>query len=206
MSEETAVSLDRLPRTAKGLKTRRAMLDAAALEFAEKGFHDSSIIGITQRAGVALGSFYTYFASKDEIFRAVVRDLSEHVGELASEITARVPDALEAQRHVLKAYLDFAREHKEIYRIIDQAEYADPESYRLHYETAVARIMSRLQAGAERGELRADVCEAHVWAIIGMNVFLGLRFGVWSESSPSVEIADIAHDLLVNGLARRPQG
>ena len=67
---------DREPRTARGRKTQRALLDAAAVEFGEKGFHEGSISGITRRAGVALGSFYTYFVSKDEIFRALVRTFS----------------------------------------------------------------------------------------------------------------------------------
>ncbi|MBW7945869.1 MAG: helix-turn-helix transcriptional regulator, partial [Sphingomonadaceae bacterium] len=52
---------EREPRTARGRRTQRALLDAAAVEFGEKGFHEGSISGITRRAGVALGSFYTYF-------------------------------------------------------------------------------------------------------------------------------------------------
>ena len=52
---------DKVPRTERGRRTQRAILDAAAAEFGEKGFHEGSISGITRRAGVALGSFYTYF-------------------------------------------------------------------------------------------------------------------------------------------------
>src|SRR5690606_9508226 len=59
------------PRTARGQRTLRTILDAAAAEFGEKGFHEGSISGITRRAGVALGSFYTYFDSKDAVFRAL---------------------------------------------------------------------------------------------------------------------------------------
>ena len=62
----------------------RLLLDAAAAEFGEKGFHETSVVSITQRAGVALGSFYTYFASKDALFRAVVRDMSALVGKTAA--------------------------------------------------------------------------------------------------------------------------
>ena len=70
---------DKTPRTARGRKTQRALLDAAAAEFGEKGFHDSSIVSITARAGVALGTFYTYFESKDLLFRALVSDISDQV-------------------------------------------------------------------------------------------------------------------------------
>ena len=64
---------DRIPRTERGRRTLRKLLDAAAAEFAESGFHEASISGITRRAGVALGTFYTYYDSKDAIFRALVR-------------------------------------------------------------------------------------------------------------------------------------
>ena len=72
-------STSHVPRTERGRRTQRALLDAAAAEFGEKGFHESSVVSITTRAGVALGSFYTYFESKDALFRALVRDLSTRV-------------------------------------------------------------------------------------------------------------------------------
>ena len=64
------------PRTARGERTLRKILDAAREEFGERGFSDSSIVGITQRAGVALGTFYTYFESKEALFQALVRAMS----------------------------------------------------------------------------------------------------------------------------------
>ena len=72
------------PRTDRGRKTLRKLLDAAAIEFGERGFHEASISGITRRAGTALGSFYTYFDSKDEIFTALVRDMSSAVARHAA--------------------------------------------------------------------------------------------------------------------------
>ena len=89
------------PRTARGRRTQRAILDAAAAEFGEKGFHDASVSGITRRAGVALGSFYTYFNSKDAVFRALVRDMSEQVRAHAAPALERARDQVEAERNAL---------------------------------------------------------------------------------------------------------
>ena len=69
----------RIIAIARGRRTLRLLLDAAAEEFGEKGFHEASISQITQRAGIAIGSFYTYFDSKEEVFTALVRDLSGHL-------------------------------------------------------------------------------------------------------------------------------
>lgn len=194
------------PRTERGRRTLRRLLDAAAKEFGENGFHEGSISGITRRAGVALGSFYTYFDSKEEIFRALVTDLSERVGSEARRALTGEHDALESEKVALEAFLRFACEHKEIYRIIDEAEFVDAESFRSHYETTAARILKRLQSGIEAGELRDDLNETHAWAIMGMNVFLGLRYAIWSEGQCPANIAEAANSLLRKGIRREPTG
>lgn len=196
----TVDAADKTPRTERGRRTQRALLDAAAAEFGEKGFHESSIVSITGRAGLALGSFYTYFDSKDALFRALVREMSARVGQHAAAAMREEDDSLTREAQAFRAFLEFARENKEIYRIIDEAEFADPESHRLHYESTAARIHSRLREGAGKGELRLDVEEAHAWAVMGMNVFLGLRYAVWSDDRDPANVAAIANELLRNGL------
>ena len=188
------------PRTERGRKTLRAILDAAAIEFGERGFHEASISGITRRAGVALGSFYTYFDSKDAVFRALVRDMSDQVRDQVAPAIRAAPDQIAAERAGLREFIAFVRGHKEIYRIIDEAEFVDPESFRLHYATTADRIAARLKAGAARGEIRSDVSDVHAWAIMGMNVFLGLRYGVWDDDFSPDQVADIVAEMLDRGI------
>jgi AcrR family transcriptional regulator len=195
------IATAKAPRTERGRRTLRAILDAAAIEFGTRGFHDTSIVTITQRAGVALGSFYTYFASKEALFRALVADMSARVGAVGAAAIAGAPDALTGERAVLHDFMTFARGHKELYRIIDEAEFVDPASYRAHYEGAAERIGARLREGAARGELRADIGEVEAWAIMGMNVFLGLRYGVMADADDLVEVARRANLLLTRGLS-----
>ena len=200
-SSEVA-SAGKEPRTARGRKTLRAILDAAAEEFGEKGFHEGSISGITRRAGVALGSFYTYFDSKDAVFRALVRDMSEQVKEHVGPAIRSAPDQIAAERAGLAEFIKFARTHKEIYRIIDEAEFVDPESFRMHYATTAERIHARLTAAAARGEVRSDISEVHAWAIMGMNVFLGLRYSVWADDADAESIADTIASMLARGIGK----
>ena len=207
MSAERGISAtmtpaEKTPRTERGRRTLRLLLDAAAAEFGEKGFHESSVVSITQRAGVALGSFYTYFDSKDSLFRALVRDMSAQVRQTVGPVIAAEPDRLEGERKGLNKFLNFVREHKELYRIIDEAEFVDPPSYRAHYENTVNGYLASLKEAATKGQVRDDVEEVHAWAIVGMNVFLGLRFGVLDEDRDAAEVATIAADLLTNGLKR----
>ncbi|MBV7257613.1 TetR/AcrR family transcriptional regulator [Pacificimonas sp. WHA3] len=200
---ETGKMMVRRPRTARGERTRRTLLDAAALEFGTLGFQGASISGITRRAGTALGSFYTYFESKDEIFRALVNDMSAQVrGTIGPKILA-APDRLTGELAGLTAFIEFVREHQELYRIVDEAEFVDQDSYRGHYRRTVDGYLTSLTEAAERGEVRSDISEVHAWAIVGMNVFLGLRYGVWSDEEAPADVAAQAFALLRDGL--KPQ-
>jgi AcrR family transcriptional regulator len=201
---EAACGDAKTPRTERGRRTLRKLLDAAAEEFGEKGFHEASVSSITRRAGVALGSFYTYFDSKDALFRALVAYMSEKVRTSARSALSAGMGALEIERAALGAFLRFAAEHKEVYRIIDEAEFVDPASYREHYETIAARIADRLRAGTLKGEFREGLGELEAWALMGMNVFVGLRYIVWEEGEAAPDaVAGAINRLLAEGIARR---
>jgi len=173
------------PRTARGERTMRKILDAARAEFGERGFSDSSIVGITQRAGVALGTFYTYFDSKESLFQALVRDMSAQVRDSVGPALADGSDKLDSERRGLAAFLRFARDHRDIYRIIDESEFVDPVAYREHYQTTASRIAARLRDARAAGEITADYSDGDLdilaWGVMGANVFLGLRFAVWDD-------------------------
>jgi AcrR family transcriptional regulator len=196
-------SRDKTPRTERGRRTLGKLLDAAAAEFGERGFHDASISAITRRAGTALGSFYTYFDSKESLFRALVRHMSGQVRDHVAPVLPGEGDQIDAEGRALAAFLSFARRNKEIYRIIDEAEFVAPDAWREHYGTTVERIIERLKAAEARGEIKGPVDEAHGWAIMGMNVFLGLRYGVLGEDRDVGEIANVVNAMLRDGLTKR---
>ena len=191
------------PRTARGQRTLRKILDAALEEFGERGFSEGSIVGITRRARVALGTFYTYFDSKEAVFQELVRDMSAQVRDHVAPVLQEATDALDAEGRALASYLEFVRGHQQVYRIIDEAEFVDPQGFRRHYETTAERICARLAAGKEKGEVVAMdspiATEVEAWALMGMNVFLGLRFGVWGRENPE-EVSSVANRLVRDGL------
>ena len=193
------------PRTARGERTLRKILDAAVEEFGDRGFSEGSIVGITQRARVALGTFYTYFDSKEAVFKALVNDMSAKVRDHVAPVLKSAADTLEGEGKALESYLEFARVHKQVYRIIDEAEFADPDGFEKHYRTTAARIAARLDSGKAKGEVAAAdskiASEVEAWAIMGMNVVLGLRFAVWGRESPK-EVARIANRMIRSGLER----
>ena len=203
-AELDAAGAGKTPRTARGERTLRKILDAAREEFGERGFSDSSIVGITQRAGVALGTFYTYFDSKEALFQALVRDMSAQVRDTAAPAFSEFSNALDAARRGLELFLEFARKNRNIYRIIDEAEFVDPVAYREHYETTAARITARLIVARDKGEIAGDLSDSDLeilaWASMGANVFLGLRYSVW-DSSDAAHVAAVANRMFRKGIS-----
>ena len=61
--------------------TRRDVLEAACLTFAERGFADASMEEIAARAGVTRGPLYHYFDDKEDLFRAVYQEIEREIAE-----------------------------------------------------------------------------------------------------------------------------
>jgi AcrR family transcriptional regulator len=199
---------DKTPRTERGRKTLRRVLEAAAQEFGERGYHEAAITGITRRAGVALGTFYTYFESKEEVFRALVRDMSQAVRLHVAEAVKDAPDRLAAERIGLEAFISFVRAHRELYRIIEEAQFVAHDVYREHYLTFADAYRRNLAAARGKGQIapggkNGDADEPRAWALIGMSVFLGMRYGLWDEDLSPAEVAEFAIALVSEGLRKR---
>jgi AcrR family transcriptional regulator len=203
-AQTSPASDGKAPRTARGERTLRKILDAARDEFGERGFADSSIVAITQRAGVALGTFYTYFDTKEAVFQALVRDMSAQVREHVAPAFEDATDAIDGERRALESFLQFAHKRRDVYRIIDEAEFVEPAAYRDHYESTATRIAARLKSARKKGEIAPDLTDRDLdilaWAVMGANVFLGLKFEVWS-SADAKRVAEVTSRLLRKGLS-----
>lgn len=204
MSQYSGLAADRAgPKTERGRRTLRRLLDAAGEEFGVRGYHDTAISHITQRAGVGLGTFYVYFRSKEEVFRALVADMGARTRRALSESVKDAPNRLEAERLGIRAYLDFVRTHKTLYRIIMEAQFVAPEAYREYYDSFSAAYRQRLASAVKSGEISTGDDEVRVWALMGASTFLGLRYGVWENDADVAAVAEAAADLMISGLAPR---
>lgn len=188
------------PKTERGKRTLRKLLDAAAAEFGGLGYHEASIAGVTQRAGVALGTFYVYFESKEAVFRGLVEDMGRLTRAFIAERVAGAHDRLDAEREGIAAFIEFARAHKDLYRIVMEAQFVAPDAYRGYYDAFADAYRRNLEQAAAKGDIVAGPAEERAWALIGMSVFLGLRYGVWDDDKAPETIAAAVGDLIAHGL------
>lgn len=170
------------PRTERGTRTRAKILAVATEVFAERGYHDASIVRITEAAEVGQGTFYLYFSSKQEIFEEVVRDLNTRVRRAMFEASSAETERMAAERAGFAAFFRFTVENPALYRIMRQAEFVAPDVLRSHYETIARGYTAGLAAAQERGQVARELdVEVVAWALMGIGELVGFR---WIQSAP----------------------
>ena len=186
---ETATSVDGRPLSKRGERTRRKLLEAAEAVFAELGYHDASIVKLTEAAGVGQGTFYLYFASKKDIFDELVVDLNHRVRQAMTEAASHGATRAEMERLGFAAFFRFTAEHPALYRIIRQAEFVSPETLQLHYERLTSGYVTGLRQAMEAGEIAEGDPELLAWALMGIGELVGMRWILWAgrdELSPEM--------------------
>jgi AcrR family transcriptional regulator len=176
----------------RGVETRQRLLDAAEQVIAELGNVDASIVKITEAAGVGQGTFYLYFASKQEIFDELVRDLNRRVRHAMKEASSKGTTRLESELLGFGAYFHFTTEHPALYRIIRQAEFVSPDMLRYHYDKLSEGYIEGLQAAKERGEVGDIDPEVTAYALMAAGELLGMRWVLWGDGIPERVTTELA--------------
>lgn len=113
--------LERDEKKRKKHKDARArILSAALAEFSEKGFHASTIDSIAERAGIAKGTVYRYFKTKEALFTALKEDTMSGFVELARRDLSREDDVLKIIEQVIRIYLGFFEKNSAFFKVIIQ--------------------------------------------------------------------------------------
>jgi AcrR family transcriptional regulator len=190
-----------LPLTARGQRTRQALLDAAEKVFGELGYHNAGIVEITQAAKVALGTFYLYFPDKRTIFRELVRTLNRRLRASIQQRVAGLDDRLEVEVAGFEEFFRFVREHRNLYRVVLQAEAVDEDIYRWHYRTIAGGYVRGLRDAQAAGQVRSDMDpETLAYALMGMAEALGMRSVLWEGRLPSAAARRTIRAFLEGGL------
>lgn len=144
-----------LPVTARGLRTRQSLVRAARRVFERDGFINSRLTDIAREANTSIGTFYTYFDSKDEIFTAVLQVAQDdmlhpglpHVEEDPENIAA----VLEASN---RAYFEAYGRNAKLMVLLEQVATINPEFRALRIERSrlfTVRVARWIEAAQEAG-------------------------------------------------------
>lgn len=174
----------------RGGVTRRRLLRAAEAVVGRRGFFETGVADITRRARVGLGTFYLHFRSKQDMLRALVEAINEalrqHVLERAIRLAGPGADRRLVEAMGLLAFFEFIERHRDVYRVVREAEFADEPVARWYYRRIAEPYARALAESMARGEIRKGDPVALAYAIMGVGHFIGVRWIVWKENRPGL--------------------
>ena len=109
---------------ARGQRTMRKLLDAGIDVFATRGYHAARVDDIVKAAHTSHGTFYLYFANKEDLFQALVADVAGQMATLAGShgTVTRGPDGREELRAWLGRFTDLYERYGPILKTWTEAE------------------------------------------------------------------------------------
>ncbi len=192
--------------------TRSKLFVAAADIVGRYGYAEASIQEITRRAGVAMGTFYNYFESRqdllDQLLPTIGEEMYAHIRTTLTDITDEV--AREEAR--FRAFFEFIAMRPEFYRILHEAEQFAPEGHRRHMANISSGYIRALQRALGSGAIKGyETAELEVIAYILMAArdYVSMRFCVTRAGVKRLpdEVVGTYMRLLTEGLfnGRRPR-
>jgi AcrR family transcriptional regulator len=177
----------------KAHRTRERLIDAASAVFARDGFIDARISDIAAAAEVAHGTFYTYFDSKEAIFREVVFRLGEQMRQAPPPSRRGGPDPLARIEHGNRVYIRAYRENaallaslEQVVTFSDELRQLRKEIRRPFLERNVRAIRRWQAAGVADPELDPEYAATALAAMVDRFMYIWLTLGEDFEEERAV--------------------
>ena len=139
----------------RGQRTREVIIAAARRVFEREGYLEVGVDDIVTEAGVARGSFYTYFPTKLEVFKVLASRVGKQIREaVVIQSEDSMLDPIEALDHSHRRYIDVYRQNAGIYGLLEQLSTVDTELHNIRLSgrrNHVRRVESRIRKWQERG-------------------------------------------------------
>ncbi|MGE0321791.1 MAG: TetR/AcrR family transcriptional regulator [Polyangiaceae bacterium] len=174
---------------------RVAILDAAEDVFTERGFHEAKMSEVAERAGVATGTVYNYFKSKDHVFEAIA-SRSKAMFAQQMEPVRSIEQPIERLEAFVKKVFEFVEERGALFAV-----HLERESSRLvmlsrpaHEEPAREQILDVLgeaiAAGQAQGLIREDVPQ--LMLVHSLSAFMEGAMAIWVSGGRKEALAPCA--------------
>jgi len=173
---------------------RTAILDAALTMFSEHGVDGVAVPEIARRAGVAIGSIYRYFPSKEALVNELYRHEKEALGLRLNPPADRKPTPEESFAAFWARLVSFAREEPRSFRFLelqDHRPYLDEASLAVEHGV-LAPMTANVKELQKRGVFRADVRHAVIMAVTWgafVNLFKAERNGYLKLTAKDIAAA-----------------
>lgn len=190
-----------MPKTKRGQATLEKICETAETLFYQKGYHNTSIVDITNSSGIALGTFYIYFKDKYYLYKYLLFRYSHQIRKAISTETKDIHGRKEKERVGLKTFLNYIRTNKHAYNIIWEALYIDKNLFMDYYDNFAKRYLSGMVESQKEGEIIEGDPMVISYFLMGVSNFIGLKYVMFDEENIDYDhVVDQVINILENGL------
>lgn len=201
------MSSDPIPRPAGTPRRRQRRKDArpseiieAAIEvFSERGFGKARLEDVARKAGVAKGTVFVYFSTKEDLFRAVARTvLSDHLRRLQSPAADLDRPLAETVPALLAQAATVIGEGRlpAMMRLLIAESRTFPDLARVWHDEVVSKVLGlvteALERAQARGEIRPGDARLHAFSIMGPMLGAALFREVFRDTAPLPDLQELA--------------
>ncbi len=166
-------------RSEKSERIREALLRAATEVVGDVGYAEASIALITQRAGVAQGTFYNYFRSRQDILDQLLPEVGQRMLRHVRDSAAGGDGFAALEERSFRAFFSFLKDTPQLFRILNEAESLAPSGYKTHIDTVSRGYQRFLRNAKRRGEFSAyddDELEVVSYILMAARSYLAYRY------------------------------
>jgi len=188
---------------------RDRILASALKVFAQKGFFGAKVSDVAEEAGVADGTIYLYFKSKDDLLISVFERQMESINVELTQAMAGGKDAMDKLRRFIRTYIQLVQSNRHGTEVITielrqsakfMKEYQNPR-----FAEFLKLLASIIDEGQKQGKLRADIpAQVAARALFGALDELALWWvSGKGEKLEISKVADWIGDLVLEGLHKK---
>jgi AcrR family transcriptional regulator len=118
------------------------------------GYSEASVSRIVERAGLAQGTFYLYFESRQDLFDQLLPEVGAQALAYIRERVGAASDFMTVEERGMRAFFAYVIENPAYFRIFSEAEVAAPAAYKRYTSDRTGRFLDSITAAWRRGEIR----------------------------------------------------
>ncbi|MBI1957733.1 MAG: TetR/AcrR family transcriptional regulator [Candidatus Rokubacteria bacterium] len=184
------------------------IIDAAVRVFARKGYYNSRVSDIAKEAGIAAGTIYLYFRTKDDILVTLFREkMTEFVGTVRKAI-ADEPDAVAKLRRLIHLHFELLEGRPELAEVVQVEQRQGQKFFRgasaHEISSYFALIGSVLEEGVAEGRLRPTLpVKIATKTLFGAMDQMATSWVLGKRGYQLADTADAVADIFLQGVAVR---
>lgn len=169
----------RLSRAERAEGARQTIFEAAEKVVGRHGYADASINRITEAAGIAQGTFYLYFESRQALFDELLPHVGQDMLHFIRDRVTGAKDVYDLEERGFRAFFAYLKDNPGFFRILNEAEIASPAAFRKHFKLLTQHYVDSLRRALNAGEIRRygeDELETIAYMFMAARSYLYLRY------------------------------